>query len=378
MLQSLSHVDVKSASPMTVLGDGCDSFHLKQLVLSTIPYDKPDFTDLPQHTLLVCDISRHKTSISQNVFHGRVKGVPSFFRELTKTFVDNSHNIVSNSGVAGAPVETARAHVAAPHQSNIQKNLIAMGFPAEKLEGVYRNHIDDVVKFLEAKHKGHYKIYNLCSERSYDVSKFQQRVATYPFDDHNPPKMELISPFCRDVHAWLSEDKKNVAAVHCKAGKGRTGVMVCCYMLHSKEFLIASEALNYYGQMRTHDRKGVTIPSQRRYVEYYSTLVQEQLEYHPVSLIIQEIHLEPLPTFNGGQVSLQLVISEASKRVFSSGVYDIKKGSPNFQIRLDQYIPIQGDIKIEFFNKPKMMIRKSHIGLHLLGAITLVFTHAHI
>nr|CAD7435705.1 unnamed protein product [Timema monikensis] len=103
---------------------------------------------------------------------------------------------------------------------------------------------------------------------------------------------------------------------------------------------------------------GVTIPSQRRYVEYYSTLVQEQLEYHPVSLIIQEIHLEPLPTFNGGQVSLQLVISEASKRVFSSGVYEIKKGSPNFQIRLDQYIPIQGDIKIEFFNKPKMMIRK--------------------
>ena len=35
----------------------------------------------------------------------------------------------------------------------------------------------------------------------------------------------MVLAFCRDAHAYLTADKKNVIAVHCKAGKGRTGAL---------------------------------------------------------------------------------------------------------------------------------------------------------
>ncbi|XP_030246427.1 phosphatidylinositol 3,4,5-trisphosphate 3-phosphatase and dual-specificity protein phosphatase PTEN-like [Drosophila navojoa] len=108
--------------------------------------------------------------------------------------------------------------------SYICPKITAMGYPApDIIEGIYRNRLEDVYKFMEENHGGHYRIYNLCQERSYDINKFHGNVATYPFEDHNPPPIVLMQRFCQDVESWLNRDPLNVVAVHCKAGKGRTG-----------------------------------------------------------------------------------------------------------------------------------------------------------
>ena len=137
----------------------------------------------------------------------------------------------------------------------------------------FRNPMDRVQGFLETFHAGHYKVFNFCCERWYDHAKFHGRVSRYPFADHNCPPPAMIHACCTDAASWLSADPQNVVAFHCKAGKGRAGMMTVCLLLHMRWVDTAAEALEHYGRMRTHDGKGVTIPSQRRYVEYYALLL---------------------------------------------------------------------------------------------------------
>ena len=105
--------------------------------------------------------------------------------------------------------------------SYVTDRVIAMGYPSTSFEGVYRNRMKDVQRFFQKRHFNRYKVYNLCSERMYDASKFEGMVVRVPFNDHEPCPFPRILPFCKDVHAWLSEHPQNVVAIHCKAGKGK-------------------------------------------------------------------------------------------------------------------------------------------------------------
>jgi hypothetical protein len=163
----------------------------------------------------------------------------------------------------------------------VTDRLLAMGFPSEGAEGLYRNPLHEVQRFFAERHAGRFMIMNLCSERAYDRALFGGAVQRWPFDDHNPPPLDLIPRFCAAVDAWLAADPRNVVAVHCKAGKGRTGLLCAAYLVHAGYCATAEEALDYFGRVRTHNNQGVTIPSQMRYVHYY----EHVLRYGPPPVV---------------------------------------------------------------------------------------------
>ena len=162
----------------------------------------------------------------------------------------------------------------------ITERVIGMGFPATGCETIYRNSLVDLKLYLDRYH-GEYKIYNLCIEKKRIYPKnlwIDKKVGLFPFNDHAPCPIKLILDFCVDLCIYLTVNPRGVAAIHCKAGKGRTGVMIVCYLIFSELCQTTDEALAHYASQRTLNNKGVTIPSQIRYIKYFETFLSANFE----------------------------------------------------------------------------------------------------
>ena len=151
----------------------------------------------------------------------------------------------------------------------------------------------------------------------------------------------LIQPSVRES---LTSYNTHISSLyHIYTIQGRTGVMICAYLLHDKLFDTSKEALKFYGEARTQNAKvcisfsftptpfslplthsvllpssfpsshtpsldclppfrpqGVTIPSQRRWVQYYGHLIRNNLEYSPRTVLLKAIRLQGMPTMQGG------------------------------------------------------------------------------
>ncbi|KAF7430287.1 Telomerase protein component 1 [Pleurotus ostreatus] len=123
----------------------------------------------------------------------------------------------------------------------VTDQVIVMGYPAAGIEGFYRNKREDAKKFLERRHGNNFWVFNFCpiKENSYPSSVFGGRVSRYPFPDHHAPPLAIMPLLAREMRAWLSGSSERVAVLHCKAGKGRSGTMACTYLLSLDDSLAA-------------------------------------------------------------------------------------------------------------------------------------------
>ncbi|KAJ9443301.1 Phosphatidylinositol 3 [Diplonema papillatum] len=208
----------------------------------------------------------------------------------------------------------------------ITPKLIAMGFPSHGAEGYYRNRVDDVERFFASRHAGHFRIYNLCTEREYDnANRFGGCYRRWPFEDHNAPApIGMIPDLVKDATSYLAEDPKNVIAAHCKAGKGRTGVMLSALLMAgAAPDLVppysATAAMGFFGAARTKDGLGVTIPSQRRYIQYYETMLKHHNGQVPPKAAFQitKIVIQSPVRTGGNSPTLYVLIHEGPKFVKS-------------------------------------------------------------
>ncbi len=77
--------------------------------------------------------------------------------------------------------------------------------------------------------------------------------------------------------------------------------MICCYLLYSRQFTKSYDALRYYGMMRTKNKKGVTIPSQLRYIYCFETALNKNWTRDQVprpEYLITKIRMVTVPQLN--------------------------------------------------------------------------------
>lgn len=80
---------------------------------------------------------------------------------------------------------------------------------------------------------------------------------------------------------FLAADDSNVVAVHCKAGKGRTGTVIASYFLYAAEFSTTEDALSYFGVCRTVSAGlGRTVLRCRTVALHHRSATPYQIYYH--------------------------------------------------------------------------------------------------
>ena len=159
--------------------------------------------------------------------------------------------------------------------------------PARKLAAI--GHL------LHKRHGGRYMVWNL-SEVEYDLSILDDQVLLFSFPGSPSPPLGLLLKLLISMESWLKADERNVAVVHCLTGKGRTSTVVAAFLCWMGEagFRDVHQALDYIAKCKRCPTNDLTIPSQRRYVQYFANMLDGVRPSQP-PLVLKRIIMSEAP-----------------------------------------------------------------------------------
>eukprot|EP01080_Neovahlkampfia_damariscottae_P005746 gene5746-9567_t len=272
----------------------------------------------------------------------------------------------------------------------ITPKVIAMGLPSEGFNSLFRNNIDDVARFFKEKHFSYFMLYNLTSEHTYDISKFDNQVLSFGFPDHHNPPIEHLMMIIKSVAGWLEADEKNVVAIHCKAGKGRTGTVICSYLLYKGICNTPEEALLFFKKMRSNgdNPKGGSVdePSQVRYINYYYQIIQKKVEVKQNLLNLKKICVNNVPYMflqNGSKIVIEVFqfkkteLNTYTKNVKRTIVHNPEEvftlGENSYLILFNVDLDVEGDYiidcRVDWNYSTQLMFRYSFHSAFIDGLI---------
>jgi len=266
----------------------------------------------------------------------------------------------------------------------ITTRIIAMGLPGQGISGLWRNELEEVERFLISNHVGHYRIFNLSFEDTYNSSKLgDSNICFFGWPDHHPPSLDHLIKIVQAIDMWLHSHSDNVAVIHCKAGRGRTGTVICCYLIHLGMFTIAEDALEFFASRRSKILLGVTSPSQIRYTNYFARY-KLQPKRKRIIKYLKKIVIKPVPDITGGvHPFVEILQTETIPfQVIYTKNCDTKTFQKrDFEITIDIGYKLQGDILIRIYNLSKVfglvtpiMILRFSINLDFHPEDTIMFT----
>lgn len=186
----------------------------------------------------------------------------------------------------------------------ITDRLLTMSHPAMQstVDGDITPHrkLAAIGQLLQKRHAGKFMVWNM-SEVEYDISVLENQVLAFSFPGSPSPPLGLLLKLLMSIESWLKADERNVAALHCLTGKGRTSTVLAAFLCWIGEagFANITAALEYIAKCKHLTLEDLIIPSQRRYASYFANMLDGVRPSQP-PLMLKRIIMTTSPTFAKG------------------------------------------------------------------------------